>query len=381
MKKYITLITGALRDLHNNKLTSLDEAYIEQENLNVSAGFCFLLAILEIIYFVAGIFYYAPDLKGHMESLLSVAFCGVLCVVYCSLAQRLAGKELDKKKIRLILAFLYWTGVAWAIYGSIRHYRGGMQMLLFDAVQIFFALLIYVAPLRAAIRVFGAYAALYYFLWNIDKAAGIQIVNYCTLALLIYIGYMVHYLQKLRAIAQKATIAEKNLDLAFDSTHDGLTGMKNRMALRNDFPGYIGKDLYVVMTDVDKFKQYNDLYGHDVGDRVLMEIGRQTLELFGYDCVYRYGGDEFLFILEKSQFDNVQELLLVWEHDQSTLKIKGLNSKKPIHCSYGVIEGFAESTEVLRNMILRADTHMYRMKRGGEAEGKTEGKAEAGKAL
>ncbi len=77
----------------------------------------------------------------------------------------------------------------------------------------------------------------------------------------------------------------------------------------------------------------------------------------------------------------MQELFLVWEHDQSTLKIEGLNSKKPIHCSYGVIEGFAESSEVLRNMILRADTHMYRMKRGGKTEGKTEGKAETGRVL
>ncbi len=75
MRNYISLITEAVRDLYKNKLTSIDEAHIEQENLSVSAGFCFILAILEIIYFVAGTFYYAPDLEGHMESLLSVAFC------------------------------------------------------------------------------------------------------------------------------------------------------------------------------------------------------------------------------------------------------------------------------------------------------------------
>lgn len=180
---------------------------------------------------------------------------------------------------------------------------------------------------------------------------------------IIVTGYVIRYLQKKRSLRQNEKIIEKNADLSFDSTHDTLTGMKNRMALRKDFPGYIGKHLYVVMTDVDKFKQYNDWFGHEVGDRVLAGVGKQTLDLFGYDNVYRYGGDEFLFILESQFYENVRELLLVWEQDTSRLQIEGLTSDHKIHCSYGSVHGIPKTNEMLRNMILEADSRMYKMKR------------------
>ena len=48
--------------------------------------------------------------------------------------------------------------------------------------------------------------------------------------------------------------------------------MKNRAALRGDFPSYCGKKVSVIMADVDHFKRYNDTYGHEIGDVILHDV-------------------------------------------------------------------------------------------------------------
>ncbi len=364
MNSYRDIIRKAWRDLFARKLSTEQEQTIENENLRVIAAVSLPIALLEFILFAGYLIYVRSELKDHAQSLVSLAACAGICFLLRMISIRLVRNGADKKKIRLLIACTYWIICLWGMLGSVRHYQEGSQMLIFDTCQICFALLLYVPPFRAAFRVIGSYSIQLFLLWKIDRAAGISIVNYYMMAFLMLTGYVVHYLQKKRSMRQNARIIEKSGDLAFDSTHDGLTGMKNRMALRNDFSGYIGKELYVVMSDVDKFKQYNDWFGHEVGDRVLTGIGRQTLELFGYDSVYRYGGDEFLLILERRLFENLHDLLLVWEADISSLKIEGLDWDQPIHCSYGVIRGTPTTNEMLRNMILEADAKMYKMKRG-----------------
>lgn len=350
------------KDLFGIKLTPADEAQIENENLRVMSAVSLPLGILECILLIVTFAVYVRSLKEHASSLISLASCVAICMAAHLLTRKWISQGVDKKKIRLLTACMYWIFSVWGIAGSVRHYMQGSQMLIFDTVQIGFALLLYVNPIRAAIRVLVSYSAQLFILWTIDRAAGIQIVNYYMLAALIVMGYAIRYLQQIRGLHQKTRIIEKNEDLVFDSTHDSLTGMKNRLALRQDFSDYIGKELYVVMADVDSFKQYNDQYGHDVGDRVLAGIGKLTLELFGYDTVYRYGGDEFLIILRSDRFDNVDELLLVWDREVSSLHIDGLGDGRTLRCSHGVAHGRTRSKEDVRKLLLQADDRMYAMK-------------------
>lgn len=363
MNSYRKLISKARRDLFLKKLSVDEEVSVENENLRIIAAMSLPLALLECIFLAGSVIYYYSTLKDHIPSLISIVLCAVICLLLRLVSSKLIRQRADKKKIRLLIACAYWIFCLWGIWGSVRHYQAGSQMILFDSVQICFALLLFVPPFRAAFRVLCSYSIQLFIIWKVDRAAGIAIIDYYMMAFLILTGYVVRYLQKKRSLLQNARIIEKNGDLAFDSTHDSLTGMKNRMALRKDFPNYVGKTLYVIMVDVDKFKQYNDWYGHEVGDQVLAGIGKQILDLFGYDYTYRYGGDEFLLILQKSLYEEMHELLLVWEQDVALLEIEGLNTDTPIHCSYGIAEGKAESMETLRSMILEADSKMYRMKR------------------
>jgi diguanylate cyclase (GGDEF)-like protein len=60
----------------------------------------------------------------------------------------------------------------------------------------------------------------------------------------------------------------------------------------------LGEQFWLAMIDVDHFKQVNDQFGHQIGDEVLILVGRILKNTFrGYDRVYRFGGEEFVVLL------------------------------------------------------------------------------------
>ncbi|MCL1495341.1 MAG: diguanylate cyclase [Pseudanabaena sp. Salubria-1] len=109
-------------------------------------------------------------------------------------------------------------------------------------------------------------------------------------------------LLEVRADLSKSQIKEK--DAQHSALHDPLTGLPNRLLLeqRLDY-GLLQAHrhnwkLAIMFIDLDKFKNINDSYGHDIGDRVLITVAKR-LQTFvrGEDIVSRWGGDEFVCIL------------------------------------------------------------------------------------
>jgi diguanylate cyclase (GGDEF)-like protein/PAS domain S-box-containing protein len=95
------------------------------------------------------------------------------------------------------------------------------------------------------------------------------------------------------------------------ATTDGLTGLTNRRAFDQALENEVaraqrsGLPLSVLMIDVDRFKAYNDLYGHPAGDEVLRRVGlclRGAIKRPG-DVAARYGGEEFVAILPNTDED------------------------------------------------------------------------------
>ena len=89
------------------------------------------------------------------------------------------------------------------------------------------------------------------------------------------------------------------------SIHDPLTHVMNRRALdvaaHNYFQNALKAECTVLFIDVDYFKQVNDRYGHDAGDKVLIEFAALLKELFGdMGLISRYGGDEFLVFIKSA---------------------------------------------------------------------------------
>lgn len=73
---------------------------------------------------------------------------------------------------------------------------------------------------------------------------------------------------------------------------DELTGLPSRRALNERIAG-IGGDYAVAMLDVDRFKSFNDTYGHDLGDQVLKMVAARIARVGGGGKAFRYGGEEF----------------------------------------------------------------------------------------
>jgi two-component system cell cycle response regulator len=114
-----------------------------------------------------------------------------------------------------------------------------------------------------------------------------------------------------RILHLEGRLVEAREQMRFKATHDALTSIWNRGVIMD----LLGRELsrsqresgctIVLLGDVDHFKSINDSYGHPVGDEVLQEIARRLLlSIRSYDFVGRYGGEEFLMVLNncKPQF-------------------------------------------------------------------------------
>ncbi len=94
---------------------------------------------------------------------------------------------------------------------------------------------------------------------------------------------------------------EREINTRFEADHDALTHLKNRRAGRRDLLELFERakesdKIAVIMNiDLDNFKVINDVYGHEPGDIVLIEVGRRMMAVFRNDdlCI-RWGGDEFI---------------------------------------------------------------------------------------
>jgi diguanylate cyclase (GGDEF)-like protein len=94
-------------------------------------------------------------------------------------------------------------------------------------------------------------------------------------------------------------------DMAY---RDELTGLPGRRALNERLKG-LGRRYVIAMMDVDHFKQFNDSYGHDIGDDVLKMVAKQIAAVRGGGTAYRYGGEEFCVVFTGKEPDQCKPIL------------------------------------------------------------------------
>jgi diguanylate cyclase (GGDEF)-like protein len=109
-----------------------------------------------------------------------------------------------------------------------------------------------------------------------------------------------------RSIREMRTIAMREAELWYGAHHDALTGLSNRRMLSSRFQSRFGKDGAqrqagaVIFIDLDRFKEVNDTLGHQVGDKLLIEVSRRFGDVLqDSDLVVRLGGDEFVVVVER----------------------------------------------------------------------------------
>jgi diguanylate cyclase (GGDEF)-like protein/PAS domain S-box-containing protein len=160
---------------------------------------------------------------------------------------------------------------------------------------------------------------------------------------------------------------EQNSILESLATTDGLTGIKNHRALHErlweEYERALryNTPLSVLMLDVDKFKQYNDAYGHPAGDVVLRQVARILQEAArSSDIVARYGGEEFVVVLPGA---NVEEAKIVAERLRCAIE-RAAWPEQTVTISIGAAT-LSPATLHADALLASADTALYRSKRRG----------------
>jgi diguanylate cyclase (GGDEF)-like protein len=152
---------------------------------------------------------------------------------------------------------------------------------------------------------------------------------------------------------------------------DPLTGLFNRRYLVETFERELaraqrhGDSLGVIMMDLDKFKNFNDTFGHDMGDRLLTAFGDFIRDIIRKeDVACRWGGEEFVLILPGASLNAGLARAEEIRSRAKELQIPTGTPHRPVTLSLGVAV-YPEHGSTTDELIKAADTALYRAKRGG----------------
>jgi two-component system cell cycle response regulator len=175
-----------------------------------------------------------------------------------------------------------------------------------------------------------------------------------------------------RILHLEGRLVEAREMMRFKATHDALTSIWNRGVIM----ALLGRELMrsqresactiVLLGDVDHFKSVNDTHGHLVGDEVLQEIARRLLlSIRSYDFVGRYGGEEFLLVLNncKPQFaearaEDIRKIV-------SSRPVQTLAGPLNITMSFGLLLSDVWGVRPVEELLHEVDAALYAAKAAG----------------
>lgn len=167
-------------------------------------------------------------------------------------------------------------------------------------------------------------------------------------------------------------LQEANRKLEELAHTDSLTGLANRREFLTAAATAIararrsGRPLSLIVSDIDKFKQVNDVYGHIVGDRVICHVAEHLFNSIRHiDLVARLGGDEFVVLLPDI---GLEEARVVAERMRDVLAASkiDLENGKTVRVSLSIgLSTLEPEDERLEELFQRADTALYAAKMGG----------------
>ncbi len=159
-----------------------------------------------------------------------------------------------------------------------------------------------------------------------------------------------------------------------EARHDPLTGLANRRRLEevaqllwtND--SALVSPIAVVLFDVDRFKAYNDLYGHQAGDECLKQVAACAHVEIGSedDVAARYGGEEFILVLPRTPLDEARRVAERLRAAVTAMRIPHAGSEElgVVTASFGVACADA-ARRSFGDLTAEADAALYRAKRSG----------------
>ena len=177
-------------------------------------------------------------------------------------------------------------------------------------------------------------------------------------------SYEFRYLAKAYNVMHEINM-KQNRDLAFEATHDELTGIYNRSGYNHILSRMDAASSVLILIDSDKFKQINDKYGHEKGDLILKKISSTVKSHFrDNDHVCRIGGDEFAVIMEDLNPTAADPLAITKKIQEINKILKKSDRETPaISISCGV--AFGAKGKTIEEMFNEADSALHKVKEDG----------------
>ncbi|MCL1113461.1 diguanylate cyclase [Shewanella basaltis] len=176
-----------------------------------------------------------------------------------------------------------------------------------------------------------------------------------------------HHLSAKNKTLQKLQheLEQKNSDLDFLAQHDPLTKLYNRhyfnQTFLNDERAYRKDCVSLIIIDIDFFKAINDMYGHAIGDKVLVQVA-QVLQasVRDGDVVARWGGEEFVIVCKHLDLQGAADLS---QRIAKELTQFSFQNNIKVTCSFGVAQ--LGETETIQTCFERADSALFKAKQSG----------------
>lgn len=175
-----------------------------------------------------------------------------------------------------------------------------------------------------------------------------------------------------RILLLEDRLVEARENMRFRATHDPLTSLLNRGAVLD----LLGRELQrsrrentstaILLGDIDHFKLVNDTYGHIVGDEVLGEIANRLLNsVRSYDFVGRYGGEEFLVVLNSCDPNYGSSRAEEIRKSISITPIQTAKGSITVTMSFGILQTADWGPRSLEDLLHETDTALYEAKAAG----------------
>ncbi len=169
------------------------------------------------------------------------------------------------------------------------------------------------------------------------------------------------------------TRLEKDKDMIRQlANYDALTNIYSRVKFNEMFPLYINRALSynerlsIILFDIDHFKSINDNYGHNIGDRVLIELTSvvksvlRDMDIRKSTVFSRWGGEEFVILV---QFKTKEESAKIANTIRKEIERYSFDSVRKVTCSFGVTQFKPDDKEI--DIFHRVDEALYEAKESG----------------